>query len=58
MGADLAAALAKAGAREVYAVGRPPAEVGADGVKGFLYEGCDVVTLLRGILQGMGILGR
>ena len=58
MGADLAAALAQAGAREVYVAGRPPAGSGSGGVKGFLYEGCDVVTLLRGILQGMEILGR
>jgi methylmalonyl-CoA mutase len=58
IGADLAGALAKAGARKIYVAGRPPEDDSAVGVKGFLYEGCDVVTMLRDMLQAMGILGQ
>jgi methylmalonyl-CoA mutase len=58
VGPGLAAALADAGAREVYVVGRPAGKdgpFGPAGVKGFLYEGCDVLAQLNGMLQGMGI---
>lgn len=56
-GADVADALAAAGARKVYVAG-PPA--GGDGrpwsvVKGYIYDGCDVLTVLQDILRAMGI---
>ena len=59
IGADLAVALAKGGAREVYVAAAPAGKDGPFGaahVKGFLYEGCDVLAQLNGMLQGMGIL--
>ena len=58
LGTDLAAALAAAGARDIYVVGRPAGAdgpFGSAGVKGFLYEGCDVLAQLKDMLRGMGI---
>lgn len=56
-GADVARALAKAGAREVFVVGRPAeGEPPVGAVDGFMYDGCDVEAVLRGILERMGIL--
>lgn len=58
-GADVAAALGKAGAREVYVVGRPAdLKSSAKTVDGFFHEGCDVKAALQGILERMGILQR
>lgn len=56
-GAEVAGMLAAAEARAVYMAG-PPA--GIDGrpapvVKGYMYDGCDVLTVLQDILQAMGI---
>ncbi len=60
LGADLAAALTAAGAREIYVAGRPSGRDGpfgsaSAGVKGFLYDGCDVLAQLKDMMQGMGI---
>jgi methylmalonyl-CoA mutase len=60
-GAGLASALTEAGAQLVYMVGRPPGDAGsaaADGVKGFLYEGCDVLAILKAMHRVMGISER
>ncbi len=60
-GAELAAALTEAGAQQVYVVGQPPDEAGSaptDGVKGFLYEGCDVLAVLKAMHRVMGISER
>lgn len=56
-GADVAKALSKSGGREVFVVGRPvDAEPPMDAVDGYMYDGCDVEAVLRGILERMGIL--
>jgi methylmalonyl-CoA mutase len=57
-GSAAAAALAWAGAREIDAVGRPAAAAPVAGVKEFLYEGCDVLAVLRGLMERMGVLDR
>lgn len=57
-GSAVAEALARAGAREVFAVGRPVGDAPIAGVKEFLYEGCDVLTVLRGLMERMGVLDR
>lgn len=58
-GADVAKALSQAGAREVFAVGRPAEdETSMEAVDGYMYDGCDVEAVLRGILERMGILQR
>lgn len=60
-GTGLALALTEAGALEVYVVGRRPGEAGSDafgGVKGFLYEGCDVLAVLKAMQRVMGISER
>lgn len=57
IGAGIAKALGKTGAREVYVVGQPAElKLEAESVNGFLYEGCDVLAILQGILERMGIL--
>jgi len=57
-GTAVAEALSGAGARELFIVGRPGGEAPVAGVKGFLYEGCDVLTVLRGLMERMGVLDR
>jgi len=58
-GGDVAESLAGAGAQEVFVVGEPEGDGGtlrAAAVKGFLYEGCDVLAVLRGMLERSGVL--
>lgn len=60
-GAELAAALTDAGAQQAYVVGRPPGKAESaptDAVKGFLYEGCDVLAVLKAMHRVMGISER
>ncbi|PTW55747.1 heterodimeric methylmalonyl-CoA mutase small subunit [Breoghania corrubedonensis] len=57
-GAEIAAALKKAGAAHVYIAGRPVDEDGAlekAGVEIALYEGCDVLGALRMIHASLGL---
>ncbi|MGH6621147.1 MAG: methylmalonyl-CoA mutase, partial [Alphaproteobacteria bacterium] len=55
-GAEMAGMLAGAGARAVYVAG--PAEAHdrlGPFVKGYMYDGCDVLTILQDILRAKGI---
>ena len=59
LGSAVAKGLVAAGAQEIFVVGQPEADspiAGISAVKGFLYEGCDVLAVLRGLLERMGIL--
>jgi methylmalonyl-CoA mutase len=56
-GAEVAKALAAAGAREVFVAGQAvDGEPAIDAVDGYMYDGCDVEAVLQGILERMGIL--
>ena len=57
-GPAVALALADAGADEIFVVGRPDEAGATAGVKEYLYEGCDVLTVLRGLMKRMGVLDR
>jgi methylmalonyl-CoA mutase len=54
---DAAAALERAGAGLIYLAGRPgelEAALGAAGVRGFIYVGCDVVAILQAAFHALG----
>jgi hypothetical protein len=55
-GADVALALRRAGAREVYLVGEPATPDQLPEATGYLRDGGDVLQVLRAILRTMGIL--
>jgi hypothetical protein len=55
-GRAVADALSAAGASEIFAVGRPDGDQTVAGVYAFLYEGCDVLAVLRGLMKRMGVL--
>jgi methylmalonyl-CoA mutase len=57
-GPAVASALAGAGAREIFVAGRPDEGGAMEGVTDYLYEGCDVVSTLRGLMKRMGVLDR
>lgn len=61
LGPRLAAALARAGAREIHVAAAP--EMAGDifeglPIAGYLYAGCDVLAVLQGMMERMGILQR
>jgi methylmalonyl-CoA mutase len=58
--ADSAAALAKelkgAGATQVWLAGKP--DLGVDGVDGYVYTGCDALSVLATVHEQLGIQGQ
>ncbi len=55
LGADTAKAIGEAGAQHVYLAGRPSDTLSAAGVGTFVYAGCDILAVLNGAHELLGV---